>query len=206
MFSGPTKARRWLTAYRVALILIEGGQAGTGIVSASPPTPSVESLIITLDEMRQLLDTPGLVQGQRLTAEPPVDGYGHNVPAPCRALSFLDVAFGDTWTQFTGLVFRAPHASVVQALAAYSDADAARAAYEQLFTDLSQCAELHAPSFEFSVRLRDHSTFALHLGQSEQLYRIKDTVLIKVAAYDFPDSDHTARTILGTITDRMPVS
>jgi hypothetical protein len=179
-----------------------------GSASAAPDKPlDAAALIVSLDEMRHLTGVPGLGQMSELKAGPHKGGYGQ-IPASCRALSNMDVAFGQTWKQFKGFNFTdvssGTGSGVLQAVGVYADSDAARDVFGHLLSDVQECAALHVEPFHFSVSQQDSSNFALSREQGHTLYRVKDAVVIEVEAYHFPDSANVAQTVLQTISDRIP--
>jgi hypothetical protein len=176
--------------------------------SANGAPLDAATLIVSLDDMRRLTGLPGLVKGNELNAEPRQGGYGQ-VPVPCRAVSMMDVAFGQTWTQFKALTYSdsthktGDFANVLQAVGVYADDNAARAVFEQLLSNLQQCAALHWGPYEFSMQQQDPSSFTLS-NEVEHSYRVKGTVVIEVTASYFPDSSQVASTVMRTISDRIP--
>jgi hypothetical protein len=180
-----------------------------GHASAAPDKPvDAASLIVSLDDMRRLTDLPGLSQMSELKAGPREGGYGQSIPVPCRARDNMDVAFGQTWKQFKAFDFvdtrGGTGSGVLQAVGVYADSNAARDVFGHLLSNLQQCAALHRETYQFSVSQQDPSNFALSREQGHRLYRVKDTVVIEVEAYDFPNSPQVASTIMQTICDRIP--
>jgi hypothetical protein len=181
-----------------------------GFATAEPGKPlDADSLIVSLDDLRQITGSPGLVQLGELSAKPPGGGGAGNRPAPCRAVSDMSVAFGQTWTQFKGFYYgtlgQGPEAGVLQAVGVYSDDTAARTAFEQLLVNLQQCSDMHwGPYEDLSVQQQDPSNFVLRLGKHYSLYRVKDAVVIEVDAYGLTDSAQVANTVMQTISGGIP--
>lgn len=184
-------------------------------VADAAPTISPDALIVGLDQVRQIAGN--------LDLQPDPDGVRSHpasidpdAPGECWAVSNEESVFGAGWAQFAATANGAHisitpggakgFATVTQAIGAYPDAAAARAAFDRLAPALTSCAGQHVDYYEFSVTPEDPSTLTLHYPDrfpATVIYRVKDDVLTRVSALALPDNDRIAHGVLTAITDRI---
>jgi hypothetical protein len=202
---------------------------GSAVRTSTEPASAIaaDSLVVSLDEVRRITGSTDL------KANPSGDEHRprhprSDPPGPCRVFD-PKVAFGSGWTQFRSVVYNgfgyptlpgapAPTAPgptalapappkpllVIQTIGVYADVGAARTAFEHLAPELRACAALHAKYYEFTVSQPDPATVTLNYSSgAENMYRMKSSVLIYIAAAGFPHSEHIADTILQTVADRI---
>lgn len=162
---------------------------------------------MSLDDVRRIADFHDLSPKPQLDAHKPISDHTYDAqfPSQCQVAFDQDVTFGNGWTQFRTVDYSgASNYGVTQAVAVYPDDDAARAALNRVASALIGCSALHDQHFQFTVNSQDPSTVALCYPPCSEFYRVKSSVLIDVAAQNFPDAERIASTVLQTITDRIP--
>jgi PknH-like extracellular domain len=176
--------------------------------AGADPSPSADSLIVSLDEVRHLADSPDLNSRSLLDVRQPrsMHEYDSKYPSQCQVTYNQDVAFGSDWRQFRSVGYiGASNAGVTQAVGVYADPGAARAAFERVVAGLTACAALNVPNYTFTVRQPDPSTIQRCAeNQCFDAYRVKSSVLINVSVAHFPQTaEQIATTVLQTISDRI---
>lgn len=202
--------RKLATAWCLAATLAGCTHPNAGTAS----DPDVDSLMVSVDDVRSIADLPALAPfpagDLRRPASQDADTAG-----PCRPAYDQEAAFGTDWTQFRSVTYNALVGAaagsakkmyiVTQAVGSYADDGAARAAFERLVPALTACAELRLKYYDFTVRRQDSTTVALDYPnrQSNVIYRVKSDTLIDIVVQGFPQSEHIAETVLQTIADRI---
>jgi hypothetical protein len=173
-----------------------------------------DSLIISIDDVRQIAGQPGLQpnpKGDEQQPHPP----NASAPGPCQVESGQKVAFGDAWTQFRGVSYSELSGTIPggpkgmsvinQAVGVYPDSNAAHGAFDKLLPQLTACAALHAKFHDFTITQPDPSTITLtYTGHLEAVstYNVQSPYLIQVSAWGVPHSGQTAHEVLQKIIDR----
>lgn len=139
-----------------------------------------------------------------LEAGPHQGGYDQDVPIACRAVDYMDVAFGQAWMTFKALDFaNGTEDNILEAVGIYPNKDAAQQTFDRLIGQLRQCADLHADNYKFAVNQQDSRTVALCYEQCRTLYQVVGNAVIAVAANNFRDSPAVADRVLQTITNHI---
>jgi hypothetical protein len=169
---------------------------------------SLDSLIVSLDDVRRIADYPDLSSQNLLDVRQPrgMHQYDSQYPNQCQVTFDQDVAFGSDWKQFRSVGYvGAANYGVTQAVGSYPDPVAARAAFGRVASALRKCSALNVPNLAFTVRQPDPSTIqrCAENGCSE-MYRVKSSVLIDVAVAHFPrTAEQIGTTVVQTISDRI---
>ncbi len=197
-----------------ALILVSGCGGGTTVIkkaSASPPPVDVNALILGVDEVQSISGVAGLVASpsQREPSHFPKPG----APQSCQPPYQDDLSFGTGWTQYRSEAYAASTSSgpgqasvmadILQAVAVYRDADAARAEFDRVDALLKACAALQDASYDYAVTRPDIATLDGSTGSAAFSYRVKASVLMKVSALGLPGPQQVASAVVQHITDRI---
>jgi hypothetical protein len=179
------------------------------------PTLSADSLIVAVDDVRQIAGVAGLNPDPQGDEDKP-DNTSAAASHPCPALSVQQVAFGDTWKQFRGVSYTAqtghgPHTAkslslVDQAVGVYADATAAQEAFDKLVPQLDACSGVHTKHLTFTVTRPEPSTVIVtYTGhfESASIYAVKSQYLLLVSAVGVPRAGQTAHDVLQKITARI---
>lgn len=170
------------------------------------PTPSVDSKVLSLEDVDAIVGVSDLIPTPNLDQRQPrgQHQYDSQYPSQCQAVFDQDVAFGSNYTQFRTVSYSgAANRAVTQSIAEYPSADLARAALIRLATSLAACSDLHASNMAPNVQQLDRSTVAVCFTQCATLYRATGPFLIAVDAVHFGDSDRIATLVLKQISDRV---
>jgi hypothetical protein len=197
-------------------ILVSGCGHGTTIIkkksaAPTPPPIDVNALIIGVDEVGRIAGVEGL------SPAPPKHEPSHfpkpGAPQSCQPPYQDDLSFGTGWTQYRSEAYAASTspgpgqasvmADILQAVAVYKDAGAARAEFDRVDGLLKACAALHDPSYDYAANKPDDATLDGSAGSVAFSYRVKATVLVKVAALGLPDPEQVTAEVLQHITDRI---
>jgi hypothetical protein len=189
--------------------------SGAPTKADAPPHPTADSLIVSVDDVRQISGVAGLQPDPKGDAHQP-ERNSSTAPGPCQAVDVQQVAFGDTWQQFRAVSYNMftqpfPHAAkgiavVNQSIGSYPDTTAARDAFDKLVPQLNACSALHAKHMTFTVTRPDPSTAILTYAgnfHASIIYHAQSQYLVLVEAMDVPNPDHTAHDILRKITTRI---
>jgi hypothetical protein len=171
------------------------------VAAAVPPAPA---MVLSVEDVRTIAGNTDLVPGEQLDRPGGQHQYDGQYPAACGAVLNQDVAFAGGFTEFRSVTYNgAASRSVVQAVAVYPDASAARAALTAVGSSLRACSELGSPAMAVTTQVLDQKTFALCQTQCATMYRAEGPVLISVSASRFGDSDRIATAVLQQITNRV---
>ncbi|WP_083166287.1 sensor domain-containing protein [Mycobacterium aquaticum] len=159
---------------------------GAPRATATPTRPTV----LSVDDIRA-------ITGIHEFHVPDVPGHGDLVapvpipdtPALCRAVYDQPVVFGTDWSQFRSVTYSAdiPHpllpgiASLVQSIAIYPDAGAARGAFERIVAAAPACSDMNADYYHRTPQHPDPNTLILNGDMVTDGYRVADTALIGVS-------------------------
>lgn len=216
------------TAMMSACAHTESSTTTTTAVVSSAATPTADSLIVSLDDVRRVAGVDDLMADPRGDEDQPKH-LSSSPPGRC-AVFDPQVAFGSEWSQYRSTVYNgldqaasagspAPAAPgsvdavipappkplmIIQTVAVYPDADEARAAFENIIPALIECSALHAKYYDFTVDQPDASTAVLkYPNEFEGIYRVASRVLIQVSAGGFSRTGRVADAILQEISDRV---
>lgn len=179
------------------------------------PKPNADSLIVSVEEVRQIAGLPNLKPDPHGDERQPYHA-SPGAPGPCQPVSDEQAAFGDAWTQFRGVgysVLASPTpggakklSTVNQAVSIYPNTEAARNAFDKLVPQLDACSALHAKYYDFTLTRPDASTVTLtYAGHFEaaSIYKVQSEHLLLVSALAVPHPGQTARDVLEKITARI---
>lgn len=189
-------------------------QATSTQPSTAPPTSRVDSLIVSIEDVRRIANYEELAAHfQTDLREPPEADT--NVPGPCRVVGSSDRTFGTDWSEFRSAA--GYHGvtddlrpggpvmveTVSQAIALYPDPSTARGVFHRLESSLAECAGLHDPYFDFILDRPDASTVRIGAAGWSHVYRLKSSVFISVGVLGIEPAEPIANVILQTISDRI---
>lgn len=181
--------------------------------STAPPTSRVDSLIVSIEDVRRIANYEELAAHfQTDLREPPEADT--NVPGPCRVVGSSDRTFGTDWSEFRSAGYHGvtddlrPGGPVMvetvsQAIALYPDPSTARGVFHRLESSLAECAGLHDPYFDFILDRPDASTVRIGAAGWSHVYRLKSSVFISVGVLGIEPAEPIANVILQTISDRI---
>jgi hypothetical protein len=179
----------------------------------SNPASRADSLIVSVEEVRRIANYEELTAHTHADLRHPPPG-DMNAPGPCRAAGISDVTFGTGWSEFRSAGYHgitddlkpggpAMIQTVSQAVAVYPDSSTARGVLHQLELSLQACAELHHPSYDFTLDRPDSGTIRISANAWSHMYREKSSVLMSIGVLGLEPADQIARLILQTATDRI---
>lgn len=188
---------------------------GGPTVVGHTPTPTIDSLIVSVEDVRRFAGLSDLKPDPKGDERQPYHGGSH--PAgPCAVVSDEQAAFGGTWTQFRGVSYSSLQspmpgfaktlATVNQAVSIYPDAGTARDVFDKLVPQLEACSAMHVKYYDFTVTRPDPSTVMLsYTGHSKAatIYKVQSDYLILVSALAVPHPGQTARDVLENMTSRI---
>ncbi|OBK24413.1 hypothetical protein A5634_03555 [Mycobacterium asiaticum] len=187
---------------------------GDSAAKSSPaPGSRADALIVSLEDVRRIANYEELTAHSHADRRKPPPG-DLNAPAPCRAAGISDVTFGAGWTEFRSAGYHgitddlkpggpAMIQTVSQAVAIYPDESTARGVLHQLESSLQACADLHDPSYDFTLDRPDPATVRISADAWSHMYREKSSVLISIGVLGLQPADQIAKTILQTASDRL---
>lgn len=197
-------------------IVLSGCGHGTTIVKKASTTPAaspvdVNGLIVSVDEVGGIAGIDGLAASP--SKHQPSHFPKRGAPQPCQPPYEDDLSFGTGWTQYRSEAYAASTspgpgranaiADILQAVAVYKDASAARAQFDRVDASLEACAALHDASYDYAVNKPDDATLDGNTGSAAFEYRVKATVLVKVVALGLPDPEQVSSEVLQRIVDRI---
>lgn len=181
---------------------------------AAPPEHAyADSLILSLDDVRQITKFEGLETYSYADRHQPLRPIA-NAPGPCQAVGSTELTYAPGWKEFRAVTYSgttddlrpggiAPINEVSNAVGIYPDAGAARRALAQLQSVLSACASLHDAGYDFTLAKPDPSTLRLSSAGWSHVYRAKSSVLVSVGVLGIEPTEQLANTVVQTITDRI---
>lgn len=184
----------------------------TGVASpaAAAPGSDAHTLLVGLDTVQRITGRDDFV-AQPVRDAPVPESNDPHAPAECRAVYGQQDTFGDGWKRFRTTVYSvetgavATMTNVMQAVAIYPDAKAARTVFDRLGPALESCAELHANFYDFTVNRPDPSTIVLDYRgyQRSVIYQLKSAALINVVAAGFSEPEPVGQAVVAKIADRI---
>lgn len=184
-----------------------------GATSTEPVSSvSIDSLIVSVDEVRRIASFDGLSSKSGSEERSPRH-FDSDAPGPCQAVFGRAVAFGSDWAQFRSVTYGGTTntgpgqshmmAVVGQAVGIYPSEHAARNAFDRLIPPLTACSKLNVKHYDFTINKLDSSTVALNSDVWNVMYRVQSSVLIDVSVLGLQNSEQTAHNVLGAISDRV---
>ncbi|MFQ2844447.1 sensor domain-containing protein [Mycobacterium paragordonae] len=209
-----TGAGRSVFVVACAIVVTNAGcsRDTTPAQMSTPPVSAVDSLIVSVEEVRRIANYDELASRSHADLRQPPPG-DLNAPGPCRAAGTSDLTFASGWSEFRSAGYsgvtdnlepggNAMIDSVSQAVAMYPDTHAARQALNQLESSLTACVALHNPNYNFTLDHPDSSTLKITAPGWSHLYRWKNTVLMSVGVLGIEPAERIATDVLQVITDR----
>lgn len=201
------------TALLVITACSHKGTSAKPSTTTTTPLSGADALIIGVEEVRRIANYEELTAHSHADLRHPPPG-DLNAPGPCRAAGTSDLTFASGWIEFRSAGYSgvtdeirpggmALVDSVSQAVAIYPDANAARAALEQLEASLNACMALHDPKYTFNVDKPDPATLRITDQGWSHLYRVKNAVLMSVGVLGIEPAERIANTVLDAICDRV---
>lgn len=195
----------------VAVVASGCGHATTTAGKTSSAPVDVNALIIGIDEVAQIAGVDDLRASP--TKHQPSHYPKAGAPPPCQPPYQDDLSFATGWMQYraeayAGATSPGPGqanvmADILQSVAVYQDAGAARAQFDRVESLLKACAALGDPSFDYGVYKPDDATLYGSADSAPFGYRVKATVLVKVTALRLPDAGQVRSEVLQHISDRI---
>lgn len=199
--------------YTLALATLLAGAVVTasGLASAQPtPGTSADLLMLPLPKVQAIVGTDAeLSSDPTFDLHAPYTGMHNNdgtYPVACRVIFDQNTVFNLGWTQFRTVKYSgSANRTVTQAVGIYPTPDAAKAVFNNVAAQLSQCADAHAPDFSFTVGRPDDSTVArCSDGTCNHLVRVKGSTLISVDTVHLANDEQVANAVLNAITAKTP--
>lgn len=199
----------------VALV-VSGCAHATTRVDTTSATPSaapvdINDLIVGVAEVARIAGIDDLRASP--TKHQPSHYPKAGAPPPCQPPYQDDLSFGTGWTQYRAEAYAASMspgpgqanvmADILQSVAVYPDAGAARAQFDRVDSLLKACAALGDPDYDYGVTRPDGATLHGSAGSVPFGYLVKATVLVKVVALGLPDPGRVRSEVLQRIGDRI---
>ncbi len=197
----PTATRSFLVCAATALLVAGCTQAVTGTAVKAVPGLDDDSLspvdveTVMLDQSRMRAITGA---GEDLTIIPSMDGKTpvdieplvERAPPRCGWLFAESQIFGPDVEEFHKTSFQNPPdgALISEAVAAYRDAETARAAFDSLLSRVDECGSTTSGSAILGDRTTAGESLSMRPGACGRDYRVKSVVLVEVTFCRFPGS------------------
>lgn len=176
-----------------------------------PPTPTVDSLLLSVDEIREIAQFDQLsADGSPTLTAPQPDP---TAPDPCKAVLDQQMIFGENVDEFRTASYGAATgtepgqisgvAIVTQAIGQYPSAADARAAFNALAPAIEECNGLRVKNYEYRTTAIDNDTLSLHSNVADIVDHVDGMALIHVTVVGLPNSRQIADDVVQRISNRL---
>ncbi|WP_083016020.1 sensor domain-containing protein [Mycobacteroides saopaulense] len=177
---------------------------------AAPKTVSADSLVVSTEDVESISNFRGFTQDGFVKKEQPAT-LDPNAPDVCKIIFDQTAVFGGGLKDFRSVVYSGTAGGyiksinqITQSVGVYSDAEAARSAFDRLMPDMVKCSEAHIKNYEFTLTRPDSSTIFLDSKYWKAAYRAKSTVLATTSTVGFQHPELVTQGVLDAITDNVP--